>query len=377
MTWQDWLPVAATIVEAERRLWPGCEHARCAGGGGSSGAFSRTGTGVHERAYNVPSDVSSLIMQNANTSGLDPALGAKQNVQYGRLMDDTPEAQPGFGSLLNASNINATDYEGRDSLANIAGQNPFSGDFENDTMGAYRQRAAQAMGEAATGPDAVRGGQAQTGIMQGVLADQLARGRGQEVRQARMQDASMVGDASKSMAGIEQARTQTGVNAATGLSNLASGVASRGLGAAAGVDNTKQINLQMLQLVSSLMGKTMDTQTDNFSGKGDQSGWQGGVSCCFIFNEALNGELPWHMELARCEFWNPRREVGYRWMAGWLVPAMQQRRWVRSVVNVVLIKPFLRYSAWVYGEANGIASALLAPYCYGWLALWATLGRRD
>ena len=372
MNWQHCLAAAQVIVQAERELYPGCEGARNGGGGGSSGNFSRTGSGLHERYYDVPSSIATLVNQNAASAGLDPSLGAEQNQEYTSLMNETPEGQPGFASLLSAANISPTEYSGRSTLTNMSNIDPFSGDFEAATDSAYRSRASEAMAQAASGPEAVRGGDARTGIAWSQLADQLSRQRGGEVRQAQLQDAQLASGAANSMADIEQKRTDSGVKASLGLSQLASGVADRGLGAAAGVDRTKQYNLQMLQLVAGLMGKTLDKQTDDFQGEGDQSGWQAGLSCCFIFMEACGTPLPWYVELGRFEFFTHKRERGYKWMASWLVPLMQRSKVWRAAVQFCMIKPFLRYGAWYYGEAN--KGWVAWPVCQAWFAVWQSIG---
>jgi len=374
-TWQEFLPTAARVVAATAKRYPHAAGVVAFGAGETDTAFDRRGGGASVKSFGVPDGIASLIDQNAASSGINPALASQQNARYSILLQDTPQAQPGFSTLESWANIDPGNYQGKVPLANIASQDPFSTAYETSTANAYNLRAADALSQVASGPDAVRGADARTGIMQGVTADQLARNRSQEVRQARLQDASLVGDAAKSMAGIEQARTQTGVAASGGLQQLVGGVAERGLGAARGVDTTKDINAKLLQLASMLRGTTHESSSENMVGKGNQAGWQGGITCCFIFNTALNGALPWTMELARVEYWTPAREKGYTAMAYWLVPAMRASKRVRKFVNNVLIRPFLRYADWCYGERTDKMSAMLAPYCHMWLHAWSALGK--
>ena len=375
-TWQDFLPAAAAIVTAEKALWPYCEGVMCGGAGASDSRFSRSGTGIHEKAYAVPANVSSMITDKVNSTQLDPTLAAKQNTLFSRLMSETPQSQPGFDSLTNASNLSVTNFPGRGPLLNIAARNPYDGAYEAATESAFKQRAGDAMAMANSGPSAVRGGDARSGIASGVMASRLAQDRGQEVRQAQMQDTGAVLEASRGAAGIESQRADTVTRSALGLSDLVSGVSNRGLEAGKAIDNSSMMNLALLQLASELQGQVTNKQTDNFSGRGNQSGWQAGLTCCFIFLEALNGKLPWYVEIARFELYTPMRRAGYKWMASWLVPQMQRRTWVRDAVNAVIIRPFLRYGAWRYKDKSAKnMSAILAPYCKTWLALWGTIGR--
>jgi hypothetical protein len=345
------------------------------GGGSSSSAYSRKGTGTHDRSYAVPDGISSLISNNAQNAAVDPTLGAAQSSKYKGLMAETSEKQAGFSQLVNAANTDPSTFIGKDALTKVASQDPYSGAFEAQTEGAYRQRAADAMSQAATGPDAVRGGEARTGIAQGVMANQLARERGAEVRQARVQDVGQVIGAAGGAADIEGKRLQNVTLASQGLSGLQSGVAQRGLEAAKGVDFNKLNNLQMLQLASTLQGVTKDVQKDDFTGQGDQQGFQAGLSCCFIVLEATNGEMPWFVELARVEMWTPARRAGYKWMAGWLVPLMRRFSWVKGFVNTVMVKPILNYGAWFYGEPVR-KRAMSEPLCSFWFAVWSTIGRK-
>jgi hypothetical protein len=292
-------------------------------------------------------------------------------------MSEVPEDQAGYGPLTQIAGMDPQGYSGFSTLTSIARRNPYDSTFENDTEDAYRQRASDAMAQVQSGPDAVRGGAARSGIAQGVMADRLAQGRGQEVRQAQMQDVLSVTDAAKSAGALETSRARTISEGALGLTALGAGTDSRALDAARAVDTNKMYNMNMLQLASALQGTATDRQQDNFSGRGDQNNWQAGVSCCFIFLQALNGRLPWYIELARMQFWTRSRREGYVWMSRWLVPAMRRHSSVQWLTNAVIVKPFLAYGAWLYGDASAKRmSALLAPYCKMWFNVWSWIGRR-
>lgn len=347
------------------------------GGGQGSSRFKRDGTGVQNTSYSVPARISDLITSQLGNISTDTGLGDQQTALFSRLMQETPESQPGFGPLSTFANQSATGYPGKATLDTVANRNPYDSSYENATDDAFRQRAGDAMAQVASGPDAVRGGDARTGIAQGVMATQLAQQRGQEVRQAQLQDLMGVLGAANTAASVEGQRANTAVRAGEGVSNIATGVASRGLDAAKATDFNKIQNLALLQLATQLQGSQVSTQTDHFDGHGNQSGWSTGLQCCWTFLQAYNGKLPWFVELARYDFYTPQRRLGYKWMSSWLVPLMRRSRFVAKLVNAVLVKPATRYCAWYYGEPTATwRSALLAPYCKAWLALWGWLGRR-
>ena len=346
------------------------------GGGGSSGSFRRSGTGKHARYFSIPADINDKVSDAVSGAQTDPGLATKQVSLFNNLMDNamSAESQPGYSEIKGFSTMSPLDYSGRDALLAASSRDPYSGAYAQETLGRYQQDAADAMSQVASGPSAVRGGDARTGVMQGQLAERLSAGRGQELRQAQLQDLGGVITAARSMGDIEGGRLSNSLQAALGLSGIANSVGERGLEAGKAVDVNKLQNLSLLQLATTLQGKTLDKQVDNFSGEGDQSGWQGGVSCCFIFLEALNGELPWYVELARKDLWTPARRAGYTWMSKWLVPTMRASAVVKHLVNAVVVKPFLAYGAWLYGENDGYGWAL-APYCSTWLRVWGWLGR--
>jgi hypothetical protein len=178
------------------------------------------------------------------------------------------------------------------------------------------------------------------------------------------------------MGQIESTKSNTATNAALGLAGIGNSVAARGLEAGKALDVNKAYNMNLLQLASELQGTKNNVVTDDMKGWGSQSGNQFGLTCCFIFLEALNGQLPWYIEIARYEHYTPVRKRGYKWMASFLVPAMQKSAIAKWAVNAVIVKPFLRYGAWLYKDKTAKrSSALLAPYCKTWLAVWGLLGK--
>ena len=374
MNWQDFLPQARALVEAAKQRYPGAEWATMGGGGGSDSSFARQGEGYHYRYYDTPAEISNLITQNARTAQIDPALASQQNAAYSSLMQETPENQPGYQQLSNVAAIDPTAYMGRDALEQVALRNPYSGDYEAETYDAFVQRAADALAGINSGPAMVRGGDARPAMAEGVASTRLAQERGKEVRDQQQADTGNVLAASLGGTQAETGRYGMVRDASLGLSSLGNSVADRVLGAARALDFSKLNNLQLLQLASSLQGVTTDKQVDDFSGRGDQSGWQAGLSCCFIvYAECRGKQLPWTLELARQEWWTPERRRGYNWMAHWLVPAMKRWSLVKQVVSIVLVRPAIRYCEWAYGGKpyNVLASAVSRT----WLAVWTVLGK--
>lgn len=374
---------AALIVAAEHKLWPLDTIGFDFGGGSSTqqSNFARKGTSDNAISYALPSFLQDLISGNASSTASDPALASKQTNLLSSLMTKSPDALPGANVLSDNMAIAPTSFTGASTLEKISARDPFSTQFENDTQAAYEQRASDAMSMAATGPDAVRGGNARTGVAQGVLADRLAQGRGDEVRKAQLQDSGVVQGASQLFSQIEQARRGTAVGAQGQKAGQVLTQDQNALGAAKQVDQRKIANLAALQMASDMLGTKKGVTKDDMSGAGNQTNdsFNWGVNvlggCCFIFLQALNGHLPWFIEAARHDYYTPVRRHGYKWMANWLVPAMAHHRWVARLVNTVIIRPFLHYGAWLYYDrSGGWRGFMWGPYCELWLRLWSVLG---
>jgi hypothetical protein len=319
-----------------------------------------------------------LVTQNAANAAPDPTLIKKQGTMFSSLMDNANSALPADSTLTSVMGQSPTGYSGRSTLASMSARNPFSGTYENTTADAFKQRASDALAQVASGPEAVRGGSARTGIAQGVMATRLGQERGHEIRAAQTAEAPLVLGATNAMTQAEQARTGQSLQAAQGLNMSRLQQQNMGLQAGRAIDVNKLNNLQLLQLASSLQGTTKDVQTDDFAGTGNQSQnmMYGGVDCCFIFLQGLNGKLPWYIELARYDYYTTQRKRGYKWMSRWLVPRMIRSRAWTTLVNVVIVKPFLAYGAWLYKDYTASWRGRVAkPYCKAWLALWNTIGR--
>lgn len=384
-TFLNCLAAARQIVDAERRLYPGCEDAVGFNVGGSSGSskqkFQRGGTSQNDINYQLPAFLQSLITNNANTATSDPGLGQTQTNLLTSLMGKTQNSLPYTDVLRNNASISPTSFTGASTLGSIAARDPYSSQFEQSTQAAYEQRASDAMAQVQSGPDAVRGGNSRSGIAQGVMAEQLAQGRGQEVRNAQVQDAGIVGAASQMFNQLENARRGIQLGSQNQFGGQVLQQDQNALGAAKVADSRKMANLGSLQMASDLLGTKKGVTTDNLTGYGAQTNeaqnWGVNVlgGCCFIFLEALNGDLPWYIELARRDFYTGHRRHGYKWMANWLVPAMRRFRLVRTAVNTTVVLPFLRYGRWLYSDPGSKwYDTLWGPYCNLWLAAWTFLG---
>jgi len=55
---------------------------------------------------------------------------------------------------------------------------------------------------------------------------------------------------------------------------------------------------------------------------------------------------------------------------------MKASKVVSWLVNATMVKPFLRYGAWMYADRSARqVSVMYAPLCESWLALWGWLGK--
>lgn len=102
-----------------------------------------------------------------------------------------------------------------------------------------------------------------------------------------------------------------------------------------------------------------------------------GKICCFIFLEATNGQLPWYVRAARDYFYQrePVIAVGYKRMAKWLVPLMKEYRVVKFLVNWLMVKPIIKYGAYLYYcNRDGF---IFRPFKSFWFFVWKQLGKGD
>ncbi len=104
---------------------------------------------------------------------------------------------------------------------------------------------------------------------------------------------------------------------------------------------------------------------------GASSGIAGG-NCCFIFikgNRFLDS-----VRKFRDKHFGPTSYVanGYRKMAKWLVPAMNNK-WVYNIVKKIMVDPMSNFTE--YREKGSHRDTYLVPICAFWIAVWWLYGR--
>jgi hypothetical protein len=278
------------------------------------------------------------------------------------------------------TNMSPTDYTGDVSLANIAGRDPYGTGYEQNTQALYDRVLKQGLALSQTGPTNVRGGAARQGYAMADINQQMGANRFKDINENQRQEANVVTQAAQVANAIEQSRRGTRLGAQQQMMQQNAQKTGESLGAAGAMQGMQKINSGNLLLASDLLGKPTQTQTDNMFGMGNQvqntSQIGGGITCCFIFLEALNGTLPWYVRMGRDEHNTPNRRAGYVWMSTWLVPMMQKSTKIRSFVNAVMIKPFLALGRLHYVERKRWTAMwlLLNVPCRAWFAVWSTLG---
>lgn len=375
------LTLAQRIVQAEHDAHPGCEDVvalKVSGGVSNTDTnFERQGTTANDISYSLPPELSSLLTANAQQASPNAGLANGIGSFLAQLLGQNNTDVPSKTSLDTILGLSPTSFGGSTTLNQIAQRNPYSSTFEADTESSYRQRAANAMSQVQSGPGMVRGGTARPAIAQAQLSENLARERGNEVRSAQGQEFGQVSQASQLLNMIESARRGLQLQAQGAHAGQSAQRTGQGLQAANVGEMQKGTNIGLLQLASNMLGAKKQLTTDNLTGKGTENRsfvqGEGGLSCCFIFMTAMNGPLPWYINLARRDYLTPRRKAGYSWMASLLVPAMRRYAWAKRAVNAVIVRPFLKYGAYLYGASE--KGRFWAPYCKGWLATWSAFGQ--
>lgn len=101
-----------------------------------------------------------------------------------------------------------------------------------------------------------------------------------------------------------------------------------------------------------------------------------GAACCFIFLEALNGELPWWVRWCRDNLGKDETRKGYVRMAKILVPLMRQFKCIKWAVNKIMVKPMTTYGGWycgVKGFSHGKKYEIVKKM---WFGVWNFIGRK-
>ena len=357
------------------------------GGGGqtssdSSSVFSRKGTTGQEQSFNVPGFLSSLLTSSAQESTAGQALSDNQNCFLDGLVSTPPNGSiPNLKALDPAIGLDPTGFDGRTSLQGIAEINPYSSAYETSTQQAFQDRAAQAIAQSQTGPDAVRGGTGRAALAEAESANLVTRDRGEELRKHQTQDAGLVMNASKTLNDIEMQRLGLITGAQdTKAKQYAQSDATRVSGSQA-IDSKRSTNATNIGQSMKFLGSQKSQTTEDISGVGDQSGsssgWSSGVTCCFIFLESLNGKLPWYVRKARDTYVTNNSRKGYNRMSKYIVPLMRKSKVVRWLTNVSIVKPLLVHGRAMYVDTGFFASLkflLTLPVFLFWRAVWTLIG---
>ncbi len=258
----------------------------------------------------------------------------------------------------------------------MAKLNPFSTDWESSTRDLYNRVFTKARAEAQSGPENVRGGTARQGFELADVDTQQSLNRFKEVREQELKESGMVQEATRIANTIEAMRRGTQMQAQGQRQAGESQRTAQSLEASAATQRARANNAANLQMAGDMLGKPRSTTTDNLVGEGNQiqnanqSGMNAGLTCCFIFLEALNGTLPPCVRRGRDEQASGRRVAGYVWLSTWLVPWMRRSRSARFLVNWLMVKPFIAFGRMYYGESSTIWEWSLCPVVVAWLWTW-------
>lgn len=99
----------------------------------------------------------------------------------------------------------------------------------------------------------------------------------------------------------------------------------------------------------------------------------GGV-CCFIFLEAFNGKIPWYVRYGRDNYYTLNKNIatGYRRVAKWLVPLMSKSKFIRLMVESLMVSPITQHLGHVTGHKGSKKNKFLT---HTWLKVWSILGK--
>lgn len=97
-------------------------------------------------------------------------------------------------------------------------------------------------------------------------------------------------------------------------------------------------------------------------------------ACCFIFMEVYHGTMPSYVRQCRDRYYSvyPQIAKGYKRMAKWLVPAMQNSSLIRAVVWLTMIRPITEHGAFVRRNVTGTNHKHIRKF---WFTIWNYLGK--
>ena len=380
ITYHQFLATASQIVKAHQLPDGLVFYNFNIGGSSSSGSskFSRQGTTTQAKEYSLANELSSLIEDNYKTSAVDSNASGIESGTLNTLIGQDTANVPGLSMLQSFMGMDPADFKGLSALLQMSQRNPYSGDYEAGIGELYDRQFATARANAQSGPMNVRGGTARQGFELGEIGAQQGMNKFREIRGQQDREAGVVQQAVQTMNAIEGMRRGTSVNAQQ--ANMAGELGRKNsVGGAIGLlSDKRKTNAGSVSLASEMLGKPKQTTNDRLQGQGSQVGqasnWGAGLSCCFIFLQALNGQLPDYVRAGREKYNTQNRRNGYVWMARWLVPMMQRSGLVTSLVNSFMIKPFLIVGKWEFGGRGLGFAPLLGPVCWMWFYTWSILG---
>lgn len=298
----------------------------------SSSDFARNGGSTQTSSFSYGPQLASII--NGNLNGMTSMDSAPKNFLTDLV--DYQTGVPGWAGVKAGTELN-----------------PFSQDYENKTADMFSNRLEGAMADAQTGPEAVMAPLARgKSFREAEVMSEFSRGRNKEVRDERGNDAAIMLKSVENMIG----QRLTAASLFPTLQNADSG---------------------FLTTAASLLGSKVGTNSENYSGKGNQgaSGFSFGADlCCFIFLESYRGSLPWFVRFCRDLYITPRRRAGYVWMANWLVPLMRKSPLVRTLVDKLMVGPITEMGGWlcrVKGYEHCRNRKLITKI---WFKAWDVLG---
>jgi hypothetical protein len=348
----------------------------------SSSAFRRTGSSSMTQQRTLPAELAALIQSNFRGGAVDGSVGTANNGFLLDLLTQNSASLPGQSILETIQAINPTSFTGSSALESLISRNPFSTNYEEATQDLFDRQYATARSAAQSGPQNVRGGQGRQALELASLGDRMAQSRFQNINEAQNREAGVVAQASQIHQAIEAMRRGSQLQAQNAQQQGVAQNKQQMLGASQLINQQRAGQTAGLASAGDLLGTTTQTQAENIKGRGNQSSsgsqWNAGITCCFIFLEALNGELPDYVRQGRDEYVTEERARGYRWMARWLVPRMQRSKFWRKLVNLTMVRPFLMHGEVHYNVREGFVPEvkwlLSMPVCWAWIGVWQLLG---
>lgn len=350
------------------------------GSGNVDTTFNRDGVSATSQVNTPPSYLTGLIQQQLSQNAIPSSLAANQNSFLNNLLSrDTSQVQ-GKSTVDDIVTMTPGSFTGNAALSSIAGQDPYSDTFRDAQESYFDDAFAQAAAAARTGPVATRGGVAHGGYAEGNVLEKAALDKFREITELQQRQAAVTTNAAQTLQGIEMGRRGQVLQAQDQLQNQVIGGDRVGVAGSGAVGNRAGTEMAGYTGLGQMLGSKSGTTTDALTGRGQQQsshmGWNTGLQCCFIFLEGLNGQLPWYVRHARDNIGTPQIKHGYRRMAKWLCPAMRDHEPFKQLINRVMIKPFLRWGAKLYGdETVEPVRRFDETICKTWFRIWNFLGR--